>query len=211
MVKEEYYAFLKEQKRQEKEKREKRVLDLENHPEVITNYPGRDTYLKRINNTELRRFHRSKVLSSILTDEPSIVFDFRFTSMHTRIEQIKSLYRQYINIISANRISELPFQIHFCNYDLDTEFHKRYGNFLEYDSNLIFETQKSYLDIFPKNKLVYLSRDAKYKMTKYDPDKVYIVGSIIDIGDDRFKFSSYSQAKKDGIRCERLPLDDHVK
>lgn len=211
MVKEEYYAFLKEQKRQEREKREKKNTDTDNLSEVITNYPGRDTYLKRINNTELRRFYRSKVLSSILNDEPSIVFDFRFTSMHTRIEHIKSLYRQYINIISYNRTSEIPFQVHFCNYDFDTEFHKQYGISLEYDTNLIFETPKNYLDIFPKNKLVYLSRDAKYKMTKYDPDKVYIVGSIIDVGDDRFKFCSYSQAKKDGIRCERLPLDDHVK
>lgn len=211
MVKEEYYAFQKEQKKLEREKRVKRIVDNDNESDVITNYPGKDTYLKRVNNTEIRRFHRSKVLTSILTDEPSVVFDFRFTSMHTRIEHIKSLYRQYINILSANRTSEFPFQIHFCNYDPKTEFHERYGKFLEYDSNLIFETQKNYLDIFPKNKLVYLSRDAKFKMTRYDPDKVYIIGSIIDVGDDRFKYCSYSQAKKDGIKCERLPIDDHVK
>lgn len=211
MVKEEYYDFLKKQKKKELASREKRFFEIDNESEVMTNYPGRETYLKRVNNTEVRRFHRSKVLTSILLNEPSLVFDFRFTSMHTRIEHVKSLYRQYINVLSANRTSELPFQIYFCNYDQNTEFHKRYSQHLEYDSNLIFETEKNYLDIFPKNQLVYLSRDAKIKMTRYDPDKVYVVGSIIDVGDDRFKYCSYSQAKKDGIRCERLPLDDHIK
>lgn len=131
--------------------------------------------------------------------------------MHTRIELVKSLYRQYIEIISSNRNSPNPFQIHFCNYDYSTEFHTKYSPFLEYDANLIFETPKNYTEIFPKDKLVYLSRDAKVKMVKYDPEKVYIVGSMIDFGNDKFKYCSYSQAKKEGIRCERLPLDDYVK
>lgn len=131
--------------------------------------------------------------------------------MHTRIEHVKSLYRQYIEIISLNRSSPEPFQIHLCNYDYNSEFHQKYGQFLELDLNLIFETPKSYMDIFPKEKLVYLSKEAKTKMSHYDPEKVYIIGSMIDMGDDKFKYYSYSQAKKDGLRCERLPLDDHVK
>ncbi|CAF0819498.1 unnamed protein product [Brachionus calyciflorus] len=205
LVKEEFYAYQKEQKKLEKLKRAE-IEDKENN-----SYTGTQTYLKPVGNSEIKDFNRKKVLSSIITNEPSIVFDFRYLSLHTRIEHKKSIYRQFIEIINENRSSKLPFQIHFCNYDSNSDFHQRYAHFLEFDKNLINDTPKSYLDIFPKNKLVYLSRDAKVKMTSYDPDNVYIIGSIIDTGDDKFKYVSYSQAKKDGIRCERLPLDDYVK
>ena len=79
------------------------------------------------------------------------------------------------------------------------------------DTNLVQRTSQSYTDIFPKNKLVYLSKDSKRVMTEYDPEKVYIIGNIIDTACEDDAYASYTQARKDGIECLRLPIDENIK
>lgn len=207
-MKEDYYKEVKERKRKQVEERRKenqdRVLLPGEHP---TNYPGHSTFMGRIDSTSMRRFYQNRVLTSLVTDEPSIVFDFRFVAQHKRLERIKSLYRQFIEIIGDNRIATRPFQMHFCNYDYSSEFHERFGDLLGLQPNLIQETSKSYLDVFDRSRLVYLSADSRKKMTEYDPNKVYVVGAMIDMSPGEFEYYSYSQAKKDGIACERLPIE----
>lgn len=110
-----------------------------------------------------------------------------------------------------NRYAKWPFQIYFCNYNEDSAFNQKYRDFIEVDKNLIEATSKSYTEIFPKEKLVYLSRDSQKVLTKYDPNKVYIIGNIIDTGEASDSYASYTQAKKDGIECMRLPLDENIK
>ncbi len=154
---------------------------------------------------------RHKLIASIRTNAPSIVFDFRYATFHAKRYLLPSLYRQYVEIVHANRLAAEPFQIHFCNYNKDGPFHKAYSTQISYDENLIFETEKSYLDLFPKDKLVYLSKDASKPLKTFDPNRVYIVGSIIDSGLREDRLASYSQAKRDGIECVRLPLDENVK
>jgi hypothetical protein len=147
-----------------------------------------------------------------MNDDPKIVFDFRFLPKHTREDKVTSVYRQMIDIIWHNReVARSPTQILFCNYQTDAKFHQKFGKCLNMDSNLILESEKSYLDLFPRENLVYLSRDAKTVMKAYDPEKIYIVGSIIDDGRDTFKYSSLNQAQMDGIACERMPLERYVK
>lgn len=175
--------------------------------EAPTNYPGHSSFMHRIDEHDERYVAQHRLLTSILMNEPSVAFDFRFVSQHTRVERIKSLYRQFIEIIWINRISARPFQLHFCNYDHSSEFNTRFNNWLALDKNLIMETTKSYTDVFDKSKLVYLSADANKKMTSFNPDNVYVIGAMIDMSPNEFELYSYAQAKKDGIRCERLPLD----
>ncbi len=104
-----------------------------------------------------------------------------------------------------------PFQIHFCNYRPGNVFDVKYRDYLEMDKNLIQETSKSYMELFPKESLIYLSKDSQKTAYKYDPEKVYIIGNIIDSGNEKDRYASYTQAKKDGIECQRLPIDEYIK
>lgn len=167
--------------------------------------------MKQINKAEIREFYRSKLLSSIVNGSPSIVLDFRYEKDLTRTEIKKSLYRQLIETIYVNRTATDPFVLHFCNYQRQSEFNQMYMNSLGIDENLVLDTDKSYLDMFPREKLVYLSNDSPNTMRHYDPNKVYIVGAIVDKNVSDFKFASYAQAKKDKIQCLKLPLDQYVK
>lgn len=40
--------------------------------------------------------------------------------------------------------------------------------------------EKSYLDIFPKEQLVYLTPHCKEQMSTYDHNAIYIIGGIVD-------------------------------
>ena len=211
--KERYYALLKQKKRIEKaqilEENKQRAPSELGH---LTNYPGNFSFLRRLDTNYHKEFLRHKLFASIRTQAPSIVFDFRYDKFLTKRYLMPSLYRQFAEVVHINRTAAEPFQVHFCNYAKETSlFHKLYSSQIKYDENLIFETEKSYLDLFPKEKLVYLSKDASKPLRSFDPERVYIIGSIIDSGLPEDRFASYSQAKQDGIECVRLPIDEHVK
>lgn len=210
LVKEDYYERQREHRRKLIEERRKEIAKRRQEllpDEPPSNYPGHFTFMSRINNDDFRLFYQQRVLASIRTKEPSVVIDFRYADLHTRVENLKSLYRQMIEIISINRVFPIPFQIHFCNYNHNSEFHQKYGDWLSLDNNLIMETPKSYTEIFNPSQVVYLSKDASKRMTAYDPNKVYVIGAIVDKNAADFELFSYAQAKKDNVDCQRLPID----
>lgn len=81
------------------------------------------------------------------------------------------------------------------------EFEQSYEYFIEY-------TSKSYLDLFPKTNLVYLSPDSKKVMDRLDLDRTYIIASIVD---RHSKVSTYAKAKQEGIESQRLPITNYIK
>jgi tRNA (guanine9-N1)-methyltransferase len=66
-------------------------------------------------------------------------------------------------------------------------------------------TSKSYLDIFKKESLVYLTADSPNTITKLSRDKVYIIGGIVDR--NRLKGITYEKAVEQGVETAKLPLD----
>ena len=186
-------------------------LDPENNNE-ITNYLSHSSFLNHLSSNDVQTIRRNKIFASIRNDAPHIVFDFRYESLHTRDHLFASLSKQFNEVISVNKNACEPFQVNFCNYNSDGHFHKKYGQNLGIDENLIFETKSSYTDIFPSEKMVYLSRDAKKPMEKFDPNKVYIIGSLTGMNHNEVhRFASFNQATRDCIECQRLPLEKCVK
>ena len=66
-------------------------------------------------------------------------------------------------------------------------------------------SSKSYIDLFKKNSLVYLTADSSTIITKLRRDKVYIIGGIVDR--NRLKGITYEKAVAQGIETAKLPLD----
>ncbi len=181
---------------------------LKNKPYVPTSTPYLIYKL-----TDLINSRKQRQASAIINNEPSIVIDCRYLAMHSRDDVKLSIEKQFKKIIDANgdEKNKTCFQLHFCNYPIKSEFHKRFGSQLGLDENLVLETGRSYLDLFPKEELVYLSPNADTPMTEYDPSKVYIIGSIVDYEWKKFDMVTLDQAKKDGIACECLPIDQNLR
>ncbi len=210
LCKKESYFEIKKLK-QESLKKSKEEFQKSQDFSYETNYPGHRTFIKRFNQSDFRELYRSRLLSSIVNGSPSVVLDFRYEKDMRRNEIQKSLYRQLIETIAYNRTTPDPFVLHFCNFCKQSEFNKMFSASLGVDENLIMDTNQSYLDVFPREKLIYLSNDSPNVMRHFDPNKVYIVGALVDRNSNDFKYASYSQAKSDKIHSLKLPIDQHVK
>ena len=74
-----------------------------------------------------------------------------------------------------------PSFVYLCNLSRQGRLRKEFTRRAPLE-NLCFEaTESSYLDIFPNDKLIYLSPDSNVEMTSFDHDAVYIIGGIIDL------------------------------
>jgi tRNA (guanine9-N1)-methyltransferase len=61
--------------------------------------------------------------------------------------------------------------------------------------NTVTLTEKHYLEEFPRESLVYLTGDSEHTMGEYDPNKIYIIGGLVD--HNRFKNKTLSKANEE--------------
>jgi len=69
-------------------------------------------------------------------------------------------------------------------------------------------TEKSYLDLYPKKDLVYLSPDARETLSHFDANKIYILGGIVDKRGETPL--TLAKAQQEGIAAFKLPLDRYT-
>lgn len=63
-------------------------------------------------------------------------------------------------------------------------------------------------EVFPKDKIVILSPDARVALSSFDSDCVYVIGGIVDRSVRKARTAQL--AEKFGLRCERLPVQEHL-
>jgi len=67
--------------------------------------------------------------------------------------------------------------------------------------------EKDYLDIFPKDKLVYLSSESDNVIKELEQDKIYIIGGLVD--HNSHKGICYKKAVEQGIAHGQLPIGEY--
>ncbi|RZC42068.1 mitochondrial ribonuclease P protein 1 -like protein [Asbolus verrucosus] len=68
--------------------------------------------------------------------------------------------------------------------------------------------ESSYLEKFPKERLIYLTPHCREELLEYDHDAIYIIGGIVDMMNNQPL--SLAKAKKEGVRMAKLPLDRYL-
>ncbi|XP_031635378.1 mitochondrial ribonuclease P protein 1 homolog [Contarinia nasturtii] len=63
-------------------------------------------------------------------------------------------------------------------------------------------------DVFPVEKLVYLSPDAPDALEQFNADDCYVLGAIVDKGNRQPL--TLAKSKRLGIRAARLPLEKYI-
>ena len=142
---------------------------------------------------------------------PSLIFDFRYMrNQFPSFFFLQTAIEEFYSTVSVNNRSHYPFKIKLYNYFEDTDFHKDFPNTVNFlDYNLIDVYSQSYLVDFPKEQLVYLSKDAEQPMEEYDASKTYIIGSIIEHMPNQ-KLASLYTAKAEKIVCQHLPINKYM-
>ncbi|NXI38861.1 TM10C methyltransferase, partial [Galbula dea] len=149
-----------------------------------------------------------RVAQSMIFGQP-LVFDMSYEK-DMSFREVTNAVKQMVLSEGINRRSVDPFHIHFCNLKdgslYQKEFIKHYRE--AWDKLLITVTDQCYTEVFPKDKLIYLTADSPKVMKTFDHDKIYIVGSMVD---KSIKTGvSLARAKRLGLETAALPLDKYL-
>jgi len=134
-----------------------------------------------------------------------IIIDLSYHDKYriTKLGQ-KSLIRELSSALNLNRLSPVPFQLHITGVDDGTKADLK-KSLIDENSPSLNITSQTHLDIFPPEKLVYLSPDSRNDLTCFNPDDIYVIGGIVDTADNRSPLT-LSAAKKRKIRHARFPM-----
>ncbi|XP_049641608.1 tRNA methyltransferase 10 homolog C [Suncus etruscus] len=138
-----------------------------------------------------------------------LVFDMAYDN-YMKPKEMGYTISQLLESEGWNRRDIDPFHIHFCNLKMDgpyyTELVKRYGE--KWDKLLLTTTEKSFVDLFPKDRIIYLTADSPNVMKSFRHDKIYIIGSLVD--KNVHSGLSLAKAKRLNLATECLPLDKYL-
>ncbi|NXX89042.1 TM10C methyltransferase, partial [Centropus bengalensis] len=204
------YLHLKEikkksDKRKMEEKRERRLQAQEQASK--TDESKRNSFVC-LWASGMDKVHSWRAAQSMIFGQP-LVFDMSYEKdMSAR--EVANTVRQLMFSEGCNRRSVDPFHIHFCNFKDNSLYHKEFIKYYReaWGKLLITVTDQCYTDIFPKDKLVYLTADSPKVMKTFDHDKIYIVGSMVD---KSIKTGvSLARAKRLGLETAALPLEKYL-
>nr|CAD7396796.1 unnamed protein product [Timema poppensis] len=118
---------------------------------------------------------------------------------------------QLLRCYSANRRASNPIQLYFTSFvgNTKTEMAKLsgYTNWDVFFVQVNFKSE-SYMDIFDKNELIYLSSDSDNIITTLEDDKVYIIGGLVDHNSQ--KGLTLQIANDKGIAHAQLPIREYL-
>ncbi|XP_013115184.2 mitochondrial ribonuclease P protein 1 homolog [Stomoxys calcitrans] len=141
---------------------------------------------------------------------PKMVLDCSYDQYMTQREA-ENAAKQLMLCFAENRSHDDPFDLHYCNVNLDTPCMQSLQRYIPTMLNMDFPMnvhQKCFTELFPKDKIVYLTPHCRTDLVEYNHDDVYIVGAMVDTVNN--EPLSLAKAKKLGLRMARLPLDRYL-
>lgn len=138
-----------------------------------------------------------------------IIFDCSYDKKMNDIEK-QATGRQLHFCFAANRQHKHPFNMYFCNIDVSGKTVKSLQKHIPtvFDKSFPLNVQQEcYTQLFPHERLLYLTPDSDNELLAYDPNDIYIIGAIVDKGP--CQPLSLAKAKQLNIRHARLPLEKY--
>ncbi|CAH0695293.1 unnamed protein product [Spodoptera exigua] len=163
----------------------------------------------RIRDQSINQFDNYRALQA-LTYGQSVVIDCSYEDNMVYKEALNAA-KQLTYVFGDNRIHKEPFNLHMCNVNMGGHFMKQMRKNIPSLDEPWFPLNihtESYLEVFPKEKLVYLTPHCREELSKFDHDAVYIIGCMVDkVNNEPL---SLAKAKRDGIKMAKLPLDRYL-
>uniref|UniRef100_A0AAY4CLY2 tRNA methyltransferase 10 homolog C n=1 Tax=Denticeps clupeoides TaxID=299321 RepID=A0AAY4CLY2_9TELE len=169
----------------------------------------RNSFVMQFWSRSLDRHLAWRGAQSMLFGQP-LVFDMSYDQNMSRRE-MENTVSQLLESEGWNRRSVDPFHLHFCNLNPEgayqRELLKRYGK-ETWERLMITASAQRHEEMFPREKLVYLTADSPNVLRSFDHNKVYIVGALVDRSIQ--KGVSLAHAKRLKLATARLPLDEYL-
>ncbi|XP_072322009.1 tRNA methyltransferase 10 homolog C [Eucyclogobius newberryi] len=209
-IKEGHKKSRKEKQQRKKAEREQRAevegdgeSDAQKEPEL------KSSLILQFWSRSLDKFLAWRSAQAMLFGQP-LIFDLSYEGIMSKRE-VENTVSQLMEVEAWNRRATDPYHLHFCNLQPDSYYKqqllKRYGE-ETWDRLLMTSTDKQHIEVFPRERLVYLTADSPNVLRTYDHDKVYIVGGLVDRSIQRGV--SLANAKRLKLATARLPLDEFL-
>ncbi|KMQ91125.1 rna guanine-9-methyltransferase domain-containing protein 2 [Lasius niger] len=122
-------------------------------------------------------------------------------------KDIAKLTKQILRCYTLNRRATAPMQFSLTSFTgrsrADMEKHNGYEH---WDVN--FHTE-SYVNVYPKDKIVYLTSESENVIDRLNHEWVYVIGGLVD--HNAHKGICHKLARDAGVRHGRLPLDKFLR
>lgn len=168
-----------------------------------------NTFLLRIYDSAINHFHNTKLVRAMQYGQ-KLIFDCSYDQHMIPREAINAA-KQLMLCFAENRFHDDPFDLHFCNADKSgTTMKTLYKHIptLTEPSFPLNVHEESFMDLFPKEKLVYLTPHCRNEIQEFNHDDIYIIGAMVDkITSEPL---SLAKAKQLGLRMAKLPLDRYL-
>lgn len=140
----------------------------------------------------------------------TIVIDCSFEKVMPRLYIWSTAFHMFEAWLK-NRFFTDPNVLVYCNLNPDGEFFSLIMEMMkETNQEPYFSfnwTDQSYVDLFPREDLIYLSPNSTYAMEKYNGRKIYIIGGLSPYFDHPV---TYKKAKLEEIPTAKFPIDKYV-
>lgn len=136
-----------------------------------------------------------------------IIFDLSFDGIMVNRE-VKSLFSQLIRCYSANRRSNIPFNLEVSSFngELSEQFRTIYPEHDRWDVN--FNPDHFIKTETDCDKIIYLTPDSEHVIEDLHDDFTYVIGGIVD--KNRFKGKTLESACSLNIKTARLPVPEYI-
>lgn len=180
------YLFLIEKKKENRivrklEKRAERIERYENEPKNNHINYGlmRNSMFHRIYEKQMNSLYNYRLCEAMLYGQ-DILIDCSYDG-HMSLKEQTNCAKQLLLMWSYNRTHKDPFNIIFCNVDKESTVFKGLSKTIPTIDDPTFPlnyTKKNYLDLYPREKLVYLTPHCNEELKEYNHDDVYIIGKV---------------------------------
>ncbi|XP_028856788.1 tRNA methyltransferase 10 homolog B [Denticeps clupeoides] len=139
---------------------------------------------------------------------PRLCVDLSMTDCMSH-KEISRLAGQIRRVYGLNRKAAQPFHLFLTDLSQDSLLYRECvrmnDGFREYSMEM---TEKSWLEVFPEDDVVFLTPDAEEALQSVETEKVYILGGLVD--ESIQKKMSYTKAMELGVCTARLPIEEYM-
>jgi tRNA (guanine9-N1)-methyltransferase len=154
---------------------------------------------------EQERAKKEKAFLDSCASGYQVVIDCAFDEFMMHKEK-KSLCQQIMYCHGANKRAQSPCSLYITGIagDVSAGLHKING-FKAWPG--VHSTEVAYEDMFPQEKLVYLTADSETILETMDTEKIYIIGGIVD--HNRLKNITFNKAARQNIATAKFPITEN--
>lgn len=146
-----------------------------------------------------------KELNEKLANAPVLLVDCSFDQYHKKKELV-SMCRQLEYCINILRKHDSPLRIVVSG--LSDQFEEVLKIRAYQNWPIEFRRDSDLCSMFSQEKLVYLTGDSNEEMDRYEEDKVYVIGGIVD--HNKLKNITLNKAKEMGIATKKFPISQYM-